>query len=176
MVRASERAARVIAQLLALVRAEGASTAFTPVDLGALAQDRLAALGALAARRQVELELDAEPGVRVSGQLDLLVSLLDNLIDNAVKYSPPAATVRVQVRRAGSHARLSVHDQGPGIPVPLRERVFDRFYRAPDQTESGSGLGLAIVRANAQRHGARVRLADGEGARGLVVTVSFPHL
>jgi two-component system sensor histidine kinase QseC len=68
-------------------------------------------------------------------------------------------------------------DQGPGIPPALRERVFDRFFRNPDQTQSGSGLGLAIVRAVLREHGGEVVLEDGEGngeGRGLCVTVRLP--
>jgi two-component system sensor histidine kinase QseC len=67
-----------------------------------------------------------------------------------------------------------VTDQGPGIPPVLRERVFDRFFRNPDQTQSGSGLGLAIVRSVLEKHGGRIALSDGDGGHGLCATVWLP--
>ena len=72
-----------------------------------------------------------------------------------------------------ARAVLTVADQGPGIPPALRERVFDRFFRNPDQTQSGSGLGLAIVKSVVDRHGGEVVLEEAEGG-GLLVTVRLP--
>jgi two-component system sensor histidine kinase QseC len=69
---------------------------------------------------------------------------------------------------------LRVTDQGPGIPPELHERVFDRFFRNPDQTQSGSGLGLAIVRSVLNKHGGRIELAAGADASGLCATVWLP--
>ena len=86
---------------------------------------------------------------------------------------PPGTTVTVGVDVKPDSVDFSVVDSGPGIPQELRERVFDRFYRAPDQTQSGSGLGLAIVRSVAERHGATVNLVDRDHQAGLHVRVRF---
>ena len=102
------------------------------------------------------------------------MSLIDNLIENAVKYSPEGGRIEVQLQSRDKSAQLGVSDAGPGIPVELRERVFDRFFRDPNQTQSGSGLGLAIVKAVTQQHNGRVNLStSAEG--GLMVTVDFPN-
>jgi two-component system, OmpR family, sensor histidine kinase QseC len=112
--------------------------------------------------------------VEIAGDRDSLVSMIDNLIDNATKYSPVGSTVSVGIRRVGNEAVLTVADQGPGIMPALRERVFDRFFRDPDQTQTGSGLGLAIVRAVIDAHGGTIAL-DGTGlGPGLQVTVRLP--
>jgi two-component system, OmpR family, sensor kinase len=95
-----------------------------------------------------------------------------NLVDNAVRYTPPWGRVRVRSRGTSQGAVLQVADSGPGIPAPERERVFDRFYRRTGSVSEGSGLGLAIVKAIADRHGAQVRI-DGAPEGGLQVTVAF---
>jgi two-component system sensor histidine kinase QseC len=108
------------------------------------------------------------------GERQGVITLIDNLIENAIKYSPAGSSVVVGVSAdAAGIVQLAVEDAGPGIPVELRERVFERFYRAPDQTQSGSGLGLAIVRAVADVHHASVSLGEPEGHTGLKVSVSF---
>jgi signal transduction histidine kinase len=175
LLRSNQRANRLVAQLLGLMRsdAEASRSALQPLALDALTQDRLAALAPLAHARGVELELHADGDCRVEGDSEGLVSLLDNLIENAIKYSPSGAPVAVHVRREGQDVALHVTDAGPGIPEPLRGRVFDRFFRAPDQVQPGSGLGLAIVKAVADRHAARIELHAGEGGRGLSFSVRF---
>jgi signal transduction histidine kinase len=136
-------------------------------------QDRLAMIEDLARARGVELELDGEGPVPVLGERESLASMVDNLINNAIKYSPGNGTVRVRVAREGDRAVLTVADQGPGIPPALRERVFDRFFRNPDQTQSGSGLGLAIVKSVIDRHGGDVVLDEALGG-GLRARVRLP--
>jgi two-component system sensor histidine kinase QseC len=176
LVHAGDRATRLVSQLLSLMRSDAAPAAASqqPLRLDELAQERLAALGAIAQQRGVELELEAPAAVTIAGERQGLITLIDNLVENAIKYSPPGSSVVVQVTagRAGE-ARLSVEDAGPGIPVALRERVFERFYRAPDQTQSGSGLGLAIVRSVAEVHHATVSLGEPGGHPGLRVCVDF---
>ena len=175
LLRSNDRAARLVGQLLQLMRSDAVSTNDLPVmlSLDALVQDRLAMIEGLASARGVELELDCEGSVPVLGERESLVSMIDNLIDNAIKYSPPDGTVRVQVASEGMQAVLGVADQGPGIPPALRERVFDRFFRNPDQTQSGSGLGLAIVKSVVDRHGGAVVLGEARGG-GLMATVRLP--
>ena len=159
IVRASERATRLVGQLLLLMRSDAAGAeAARPIALDVLVQDRLAALSRLADVRGVELALEAEGGAVVRGQEGALVSLVDNVIDNAIKYSPPGGTVSVTLARADGVVRLCVSDSGPGVPEALRERVFERFFRAPDQVQQGSGLGLAIARAVVDGHGGDIAI------------------
>lgn len=175
LLRSNDRAARLVGQLLQLMRSDAVSPNDLPVmlSLDALVQERLAMIEGLASARGVELELDCEGKVPVQGERESLVSMIDNLVDNAIKYSPPDGTVRVQVASEGRRAVLSVADQGAGIPPALRERVFDRFFRNPDQTQSGSGLGLAIVKSVVDRHGGEVVLGEARGG-GLMATVRLP--
>jgi signal transduction histidine kinase len=103
--------------------------------------------------------------------------LLVNLLDNAIKHSPPGATVRVGVEFTASHFRLWVDDHGPGIPAEEHGRIFERFYRVGSELQRetpGVGLGLAIVRQVATAHGGRVlvRSAPGEGS---CFTVELPR-
>jgi two-component system OmpR family sensor kinase len=109
----------------------------------------------------------------VSGSFDELQIMLGNLLDNALRYTPPGGTVDVAVRAEHGHAVLQVADTGPGIPPHERARVFDRFYRGQGNEAWGSGLGLAIVSSIAAAHGASVSLADGENEAGLLVKVCF---
>jgi two-component system sensor histidine kinase QseC len=103
-----------------------------------------------------------------------LRSLIDNIVGNAIKYSPAAGTVRVRLFCDARETRLSVTDEGPGIPAELRQRVFDRFYRVVDQSQSGSGLGLAIAKAVADSHGGTLSLSGGADGRGLRVVLTLP--
>ncbi|OEZ63385.1 ATP-binding protein [Duganella sp. HH105] len=168
------RAGRLVGQLLQLMRSD--ATGNEPhvlLALDALLQDRLAALSGLASRDGVELELAVAEPVCVMGQRESLVSLVDNLVENAIKYSPPHGVVRVSLSRAAGQALLTVEDQGPGIAPALRERVFDRFFRDPQQTKSGSGLGLAIAASAAASHGGSIELGDAQGG-GLLAQVQLP--
>lgn len=174
LLRSNQRASRMVAQLLQLMRSETESpgTVLQALRLDLLLEDRLAALDALARRRPVELALEASEPLSVLGEREGLVSLIDNLVDNAIKYSPAHTTVSVRLQRAGRQAILEVRDRGPGIAQPWRERVFDRFFRVPDQSQSGSGLGLAIARTVAERHGGGITLDSADGG-GLLVRVTL---
>jgi two-component system sensor histidine kinase QseC len=176
LVRSGERSSRLVAQLLGLMRsdADRPRAAGEAIGLAALAQERLAALGGLARQRQVELELETSTEGMVDGEREGLTSLIDNLVENAIKHAPPGSTVEVGVEQAGADVLLSVEDAGNGISPELRERVFDRFFRAPDQSQPGSGLGLAIVKAVADRHRAGLSLSDGAHGRGLRVVLRMP--
>jgi signal transduction histidine kinase len=175
LLRSNDRAARLVGQLLQLMRSDAVSDNALPVmlSLDALVQDRLAMIEGLASARGIELELVCEDHVPVLGERESLVSMIDNLVNNAIKYSPAGGTVMVHVAHEGPHALLTVADQGPGIPSALRERVFDRFFRNPDQTQSGSGLGLAIVKSVVDRHSGEVTLGE-TAVGGLLVTVRLP--
>lgn len=168
------RAERLVGQLLRLMRSHANASAPRPLRLDDLVQERLAALSTLAHVREVEIELVADEPVEIVGDRDGLVSMIDNLIDNATKYSPAGSVVSVGIRRIVDEAVLTVADQGSGIAPALRERVFDRFFRDPDQVQTGSGLGLAIVLAVVDAHGGAIALSDTGTGKGLQVTVRIP--
>ncbi|PUA17744.1 HAMP domain-containing sensor histidine kinase [Glaciimonas sp. PCH181] len=171
----SNRATRLVRQLLQLMRSDTNDTALPQkLMLDALLQDRLAALSPLASLQFVELELTSDSEVFIMGKREDLESLIDNLIENAIKYSPPHDTVTVQLHSSINEVLLSVSDNGPGIGPALRERVFDRFFRAPDQTQNGSGLGLSIAKAVVTRHGGKIRAQMNDNNRGALVIVTLP--
>jgi two-component system OmpR family sensor kinase/two-component system sensor histidine kinase QseC len=173
---AIERATRLVEQLLTLARSDpqAAGIEFTVVELAAVAADAITDCHAMALLRDTEIGLEAQGDVRVAGDREALRALMRNLVDNAVRYTPPGGTVTVRTGVAGDRALLEVSDNGPGIGSEDRHRVFDRFYRRAGAPETGTGLGLAIVEAVAERHEAQVRLEDAPGG-GLRVVVSFPR-
>jgi signal transduction histidine kinase len=171
-----DRGSRVIDQLLALARADAQSSgAADMVELADLVESQCELQGPEASAGEVRLQAEAQP-CEVMGHVDLLSVMLRNLIDNAIRYSPSGVTVRVACHRTDGGAELTVTDDGPGIPVDERERVFDRFRRLQTARRPGSGLGLSIVRRIAELHGATVSIGDGVGGaagRGTTVTVRF---
>src|SRR5467141_2583491 len=172
---ATIRTARLANQLLALTRAEpGARGNAAELNLKALAEGEADAWVHQALARDVDLgfELDWAP---VQGDAFLLREALANLVHNAIEYSPRAARVTVRTGRNGTHSFLEVEDDGPGIPLPERERVLERFYRVPGTPGTGSGLGLAIVREIAAGHGAALEISHGMGGHGCRVAITFPH-
>ena len=124
--------------------------------------------------RAIARRLSADRPVSTLGDADALHIMLGNLVDNAIKYTPPGGVVDVTVMTDAGKPCWVITDSGPGIAVAERARVFDRFYRRQTAGVTGSGLGLAIVQRVAQRHRAAVELADGANGRGLKVTVRFP--
>jgi two-component system, OmpR family, sensor kinase len=174
-----ERATRLVAQMLSLAREQqGPRPAPERVLLAPLAVELIEEMLSIADRRHIDLGLGAAEPVAVSGDQEALRTLLRNLIDNALRYTPEGGRVDVLVRREAAasslRAVLEVIDSGPGIPRHQHERVFDRFYRVPGTTSSGSGIGLALVRAIAERHYGQVELGPGHGGAGLMVRVSLP--
>src|SRR5450830_717109 len=174
---------RLVQQLLSFSAAEASRSrpdTLSPLDLGQTAREVLERLALLAAQREIDLGFEApgqegQAGTRfeVTGSAHLLHELCANLIDNALRYTPPGGAVTLRLRRAPGQVLLEVEDNGPGIPPALRERVFERFFRLDNQQSDGCGLGLAIVREIAQAHRASVQLGDGPEGRGLRVTVVF---
>ncbi|MCB1954714.1 MAG: sensor histidine kinase N-terminal domain-containing protein [Rhodocyclaceae bacterium] len=175
--RGLQRSIHLVGQLLTLARQEPDSEGgMTPVsvDLADLVGQALADHAAIADQRQIDLGADERAaGTRVEGDAGALRTLVGNLIDNAIRYTPAGGRVDVNVRRHDGVPVIEVADTGPGIPPAERARVFDRFYRRAGESQPGSGLGLAIVKAIADRHGARVEL-DAAPAGGLLVRVVFP--
>ena len=174
------RATHVVEQLLAMARQDPSAQAMEkkPVDLDALVREVADSESAFAEAMAVELRVDARFGSVVTGDRAALRTVIENLVDNAIRYGRPAsdaaAVVSVRTYRGGDRAMVEVEDAGPGIPAADRTRVFDRFYRGEGAAEGGSGLGLAIVRRIAERHGATVELLEGPGGRGLLARLAFP--
>ncbi|MDO5624405.1 MAG: ATP-binding protein [Pseudomonadota bacterium] len=172
-----DRATRLVEQLLALARQEGAAReAPAPLDLAALARSATNDAQAIAESRHIALEMEAPDAAPIHGHADALAVLLRNLIDNALRYTPDGGRVRVTVAPGAdaSHgATLTIEDAGPGIPPEERARVLDRFYRLPGATSHGSGLGLAIVKAVADAHGASLSLDASPALGGACVRAVF---
>jgi two-component system OmpR family sensor kinase len=170
------RASHLVEQLLAMARLDAAPVAgrMEPVNLLEVAKQVVVEYAAIADDRRIDLGLLPGDTVTVAGAAGEWRTLLGNLVDNALRYTPGGGRVDVQVRQVSAEAVLSVTDTGPGIPAEERERVFDRFYRGSQATTHGSGLGLAIVKRIADRYRARIALSEGESGSGLCVMVSVP--
>lgn len=184
------RASHLVEQLLWLSRLEpDAANRHAPghesVDLAALARTAVAEFSIGAERKNIDLGAEALTPVTVEGDPEQLRVLLNNLLDNAIRYTPDGGRIDVVVQSdaQGAQALLEVRDSGPGIRADEQARVFDRFYRAssaqgPDGTIPGTGLGLAIARAIADRHHAGIELGAGlpnpHGGTGLLVRLRFP--
>jgi len=126
--------------------------------------------------RGVDLGFDAVSApAQVVGDRLLLEEMLGNLIDNAIRYTPPGGEATVRVVHAANAAVVEVEDSGPGIPESERPQVMERFQRGSNAAQTpGSGLGLAIVREIASTHGADVRLEAGRDGSGTCVRITFP--
>lgn len=158
--------------LLRLSRIEsGAGRAgFAPVDLGRLAQQTVETFGPVAEDAGHLLKLDMSTPATVNGDRDLLVQLLANLIQNALRYGAEGQTITLRVHGP----RISISDQGPGIPFAEREKVLVPLYQGETTRQNaGFGLGLAMVHAICELHDAGLSLSDAPGG-GLCVTVQFP--
>jgi two-component system sensor histidine kinase MprB len=152
--------------LITLAMEDADSEEPVPVDLADLARRAAARAGRRSGRT---VEVDAESSV-VVGRPRLLLRVLDNLLDNAVKFDPSQLPIAVTVRSG----QVTVRDHGPGIRPEDRSRVFDRFYRAlPSRTQPGSGLGLAIVRDAVLAHDGEVSVTNHPDG-GAVFTVTLP--
>jgi two-component system sensor histidine kinase TctE len=174
--RSVERAARLSAQLLALARTDPEAVSaieLKPLDLTTLTRT----VGEEWVRRALERDIDfglAVPDhpVLVKGDERLLSEVLSNLIDNALRYGNPGGHVTLMVE-TGEKIRLSVQDDGPGIPPEERTRIFERFYRLQNSNSDGCGLGLSIVAEIARLHNATVEVTSGANDRGSRFSVVF---
>jgi len=174
--KSTERAARLSQQLLSLARAEPEAAVVVdlkPVDLGALARR----VGEEWIPRALEQDVDfglivPDEPVSIAGDDRLLAEMLSNLIDNALRYGGRSGHVTVIVE-GGATPKISVQDDGPGIPTEERQKIFERFYRVTGSTGEGCGLGLAIVQEIARLHRSTVEVSSGLDDRGSRFTVSF---
>jgi heavy metal sensor kinase len=171
------RLSRMVDDLLTLAGADEGqlALALTGGDLADVAADVAAAMEPLATAHGIELVLDAAPAP-CAGDADRLQQAIGNLVDNAIKYSPHGGAVQIATATEDGAAVVRVADAGPGIAPELRERVFDRFFRADasrTRATGGSGIGLAIVRELAGAHGGRAWVQPRAGG-GSVFVLSVP--
>jgi two-component system sensor histidine kinase QseC len=170
------RSVHLAEQMLAHSRA-GRQTDCVPVSLRDVTRDAVAQRrpGCDASGHPLELDLCDAPCMLLA-DANGLSSMVGNLIDNAQRYAPSGSAIQVALHARDGQAVLSVSDAGPGIPLELRERVFEPYYRIPGSAGSGSGLGLAIVREVVERLGGQIALLDGEGGHGMRVELTIPLL
>lgn len=172
-----KRATRLVTQLLTMARLDpdNRSQPLLPLDLTALAHSVCDELAPLAAQKNIELKAASDkPAVAIANE-DALRLLMNNLCDNAMRYTPADGHIEIRTYIRDSKAFIEVCDDGPGVPETERERIFERFYRAEGtKTIPGTGLGLAIVRRVAELHGGTPSLDAGLNGKGVCFRISFP--
>jgi two-component system, OmpR family, sensor histidine kinase QseC len=171
-----DRTTRVVTQLLTLARLEPSAQhlSLADIDLLPLCRETLAELTPLALARGQELTLEAgeQADSHLSGDAASLATLLQNLVGNALQYTPEGGQIQVGLQANATTVTLRVDDSGPGVPATQRDKLFERFYRQSDG--EGAGLGLAIVARIAELHGASIEVADSP-LGGLQVSVHLPR-
>jgi signal transduction histidine kinase len=171
---------RVFQALLRIAEAEAGArrAAFAPLDLPEVLRDAAEFYEAMAEAREQRLETGLPEHLPLVGDRDLLLQAVANLLDNAIKFTPPGGVIRLVARDTESQIEISVSDSGPGLSPQDREHALDRFFRADASRHlPGSGLGLALVRAVAQLHAGEVLLVDaipGADPPGLRVVICLP--
>lgn len=176
-----DQSAHLVDQMLTLARLEPGTrdTTLVPVDLLEIAYEVLNELDECAIEKHIDLEVvNTSPQLAaylVPGSATGLRVLLRNLVDNAIRYTPPAGRVDIEIGRSERGTVLSVVDTGPGIPESEHKRVFDRFYRYLRHDGYGCGLGLSIVASIAESHSAQLRLSRDAHKNGLRVDILFTH-
>ena len=170
-----ERASHLVSQLLQMARLEpeGARAVPTAVRLDELMKEVVGVFSTQAEARNIDLGITEANPISIIGRPESLRILLNNLVDNALRYIPAGGRVDLALAEQGENTVLTVMDNGPGIPREERERVFERFHRLAGTEAPGSGLGLAIAREIATQHHAKIVLDDTPGG-GLTVRILTP--
>jgi heavy metal sensor kinase len=174
-----DRLTNLVDSLLRLSHGDAGNVHLTRerLDLGELTGEVVASLAVLAEERRQHISTHAAAGVSVMADRLVLREAITNVIDNAIKYSPLAASIAVAVRSDGTKAIIEVADQGAGIPAEHRERIFDRFFRvdtARSRDAGGTGLGLAIAKWAVEINGGSIRV-DSAPSGGSVFRISLPR-
>ncbi|MBO0851203.1 MAG: HAMP domain-containing histidine kinase [Pseudonocardia sp.] len=170
----ADRLAEVLDGLLALAKAERTPTEVETIELDRALADRLDAWGVLAEHERLRLRRTGDAGLHARAPAGTVETVLDAVLDNAIKFSPPGSEVIVRTEPDGDDVLVSVRDHGPGLPPDELERATDRFWRSPAQHNvEGSGLGLAIARSSARRSGGELSLHRPDGG-GLRVQLRLP--
>jgi two-component system sensor histidine kinase QseC len=169
-----DRSARLAEQLLLLARLdEHEKIAAADVDMVAIAQDAVLARHDEMEQKDIDLSFDAAHAAMVRADATLMRILIDNVLDNAIKYGGAGGKIAVGIARERQTIVLSVSDDGPGVSPAERERITDRFFRGSNVTARGTGLGLSIVARIAQYFDATLHFGPGIGGRGLSVQLAF---
>jgi signal transduction histidine kinase/CHASE2 domain-containing sensor protein len=173
----AERLGEMVRTFLDLERLESGrwEIAQQSVELAELVRKRCELLDPSATSESASINLSVGRSQPITGAPQLLAQLIDNLVGNALKFSPEGSPVIVELEMVDAEVVLSVIDHGPGIPQEALPQLFERFYRVPGTGQPGSGLGLAVVKEIAAWHGARVEV-DSEQGRGTSFRVRFPQL
>jgi len=175
---------RTFGAVLAIARLQAAGSApdQSPFDPGQLAADVAELYEPLCEERGLDFQAELTPGLQANGNREFIAQALANVLDNAVKYTPPGGAVMLRVRRRSSgETEFSVTDTGPGVADQDRQRVVQRFVRLENsRNQPGAGLGLSLVAAVAEAHGGRLELDEGPGkvgdmGPGLRVAVVLPR-
>ena len=175
----ADRLNELVGQLLQVTRAEGdrETLQHDPVQLDELLETVVDDCTIEAQARHCELLLASTERVTVSGDPELLRRAIENIIRNAIRYSPQGERVDIALHQGGANARVSVRDRGPGVPPESLGRIFDPFYRVdPDRSRTGGGvgLGLAIARRAVELHDGALRASNADP--GLLVEIEIPRV
>lgn len=173
-----QRMQQLVEQLLRLAHedAEQVGGGDSLIDLRALIKECVADLAPIAEQRRVDLGVTVLEAQQTLANARGLRTILDNLIDNAVRYTVPGSRVDIAFREERDGWVIEVTDNGPGIPAGSLHRVFDRFYRVPATRGAGNGIGLAIVQSAARRNRIKVELINRDKAPGLIARVTMPRI
>jgi two-component system sensor histidine kinase QseC len=175
VVQGVDRSTRLAEQLLLLARLDVHEKMPTaPLRLAAVAKDALLANERNAEQKNIRVTLTADPHAEIDADPVLIGILLDNLLDNAIKYGSAGGTVEVGVQHATDRVQLTMRDDGPGVAPDDLAHLTNRFFRATGTQSPGSGLGLSIVARIAEHFDATISIDAGIGGRGLAVELSFP--
>ena len=171
LIRECDRLESLISEILTLARVDADQASAEHVELNALLNN-LQKDASLSAPEQ-PVQLDAEPGLALSGWPTMIERAVDNLLRNAQRFNPPGQPIELTAQREGEHITLSVRDHGPGVAEEHLAQLGKPFFRAPGQTAAGHGLGLAIARRAAERHGGRLTLANHPDG-GFIAALELP--
>ena len=171
-----ERAASVVTRLLTLGKLESVNELSKRAchNINVTAADIVESFQARATASNQNLQLITDQPVMVSCDVESIGVMIENLVDNALRYCPAGSTIEVMVTASPTAATIVVSDNGPGIAPPDRKRAFTRFQRIGTPDSPGSGLGLAIVLRIAELHGGRATILDNAIHRGTIVEVTLP--
>lgn len=170
------RSIRLVQQLLELARQEpeNVDTPFSVVNLGHVIEAAMQQAIPFGRSKNIELTVDIEDNLTLRGNAPHLSVMIENLVNNAILYTPEHGHARVEASRNGTHIVIEVKDDGIGIAPKDRERIFDRFYRVAGTGMTGSGLGLSIVRTIADLHGIEIEVREGLGGKGTNFRLVIP--
>ena len=172
-----DRLLHTVNQLLVLAKSQPEAIAMikmTTIDLNLIAKEVASEMAPTAIQKEIDLGFEStEMPALIIGNAERLKALLYNLLDNAILYTQDGGKVTVAINATNSMVELKVTDNGPGVSLKERDKIFDRFHRVMGSGQEGSGLGLAIVKEIANLHGASIAILDEENIHGLQVLVSF---